>query len=216
MRNIPLFTTDNGVASLVLNQIPLKGEAYIQIQSASDSVALLNECTQFCKMAGANCVYASGYEISDYPIYTHLIELAIPRTLISSVNANTVLAGESSWNEWKNIYNARMSKVPCSALLSSYDKHRFLGKSYFVYEKDQMIGIGACEKDQVLALVSLIPGMGETVLCALCRHVAGREIRLEVAKENIPAMLLYTRMGFSERKELCRWYKIFDMSSKNT
>ena len=32
MKDIPVFTTDFGVASLILKEIPYRGEAYIRIQ----------------------------------------------------------------------------------------------------------------------------------------------------------------------------------------
>ena len=34
MRNIPVFTTEFGVASLILKEIPYKGTAYVRLQSS--------------------------------------------------------------------------------------------------------------------------------------------------------------------------------------
>ena len=49
MRDIPVFTTQYGVASLVLREIPYRQEAYISIQSSLQPEQLLEECIGFCR-----------------------------------------------------------------------------------------------------------------------------------------------------------------------
>ena len=53
MRNIPVFTTEFGVGSLILREIPYRQEAYIRIQDTGQPEIFLKECVDFCKTAGA-------------------------------------------------------------------------------------------------------------------------------------------------------------------
>jgi len=58
MRNIPIFDTPYGVASLVLKEIPYSSKAYITVQSCLDLDQLLEECVSFCRAVGAEEIYA--------------------------------------------------------------------------------------------------------------------------------------------------------------
>jgi hypothetical protein len=51
MRDFPFFTSDIGVASLVLREIPYKKEAYISVRDVQPGMLpdLLAECISFCK-----------------------------------------------------------------------------------------------------------------------------------------------------------------------
>ena len=60
MRNIPVFTTEYGVGSLILREIPYRQEAYIRIQDTKEPEAFLGECVDFCKAAGAERIYGTG------------------------------------------------------------------------------------------------------------------------------------------------------------
>ena len=61
MQNIPVFTSEFGGATLILQEVPRKGEAYCVVQWAQpgQTPALLAECARFCRMAGARRVLAS-------------------------------------------------------------------------------------------------------------------------------------------------------------
>ena len=58
MKDFPVFTTDYGVSSLILREIPYRREAYIHIQDVQpDQLAEhLRECVSFCRMAGAESI----------------------------------------------------------------------------------------------------------------------------------------------------------------
>ena len=43
MKDFPVFTTENGVASLVLKEIPYRREAYITLRDSRTPEALLEE-----------------------------------------------------------------------------------------------------------------------------------------------------------------------------
>ena len=65
MKDFPFFTTEYGVASLVLKEIPYKGEAYITLRDAQpgQEAELLAECVSFCRMAGAEKILAAGHSV---------------------------------------------------------------------------------------------------------------------------------------------------------
>ena len=76
MRDIPVFTTEYGVASLVLREIPYRQEAYICIQSSCQPGQLLAECIGFCRACGAEKIYARNHEIlGKYPLHTSIIKM---------------------------------------------------------------------------------------------------------------------------------------------
>ena len=61
MRNIPVFTGEFGAATLILQEIPGRGEAYCVVQwvQPGKTWEFLAECARFCRMAGARRVLAS-------------------------------------------------------------------------------------------------------------------------------------------------------------
>ena len=54
MRDLPMFTTEFGVASLILKEIPYREEAYILVQSTQEPEKLLRECIDFCRAVRYN------------------------------------------------------------------------------------------------------------------------------------------------------------------
>ena len=60
MKDIPVFTTENGVASLVLKEIPFRQIAYVKLLSSQCPEALLAEAVEFCRACGAERIEASG------------------------------------------------------------------------------------------------------------------------------------------------------------
>ena len=76
MRDMPLFTTENGVASLTLNQIPYTKSAWIRIQDSVMPASLLEECIEFCRALGAEYIYAAGDGCcACFPEYTKIIKM---------------------------------------------------------------------------------------------------------------------------------------------
>lgn len=77
MKNIPMFTTENGVASLILQEIPYRREAYVHIRCTAAPELLFRECFDFCKMAGAEKIYFTGHPLLEtrYPFHTSVLRL---------------------------------------------------------------------------------------------------------------------------------------------
>ena len=64
MKNIPVFTTEHGAASLFLREIPYRKRAHIKLQATQEPEKLLEECISFCRACGAEWCDAAGNEIT--------------------------------------------------------------------------------------------------------------------------------------------------------
>lgn len=211
MRDIPVLTTSSGVASLTLKEIPYKGIAYIRLQDTLEPEFLLKECVDFCRMAGAEHVYATGHEIlRRYPLHTAVIQMSCARDCLPQTDAALFPVLDNTLQEWMDIYNRTMENVPNSATMTIGDGQDLLktGDGYFVHRDDVLLGIGKASCNKIDVVVSLIPGSGRDVLLALCNALADDRVTVEVASANTRAIHLYQRLGFIQTAEIARWYKI--------
>lgn len=212
MKDIPLFTTENGIASLGLQEIPYTGRAYIHIRSALDPSGLVDECVGFCRMAGAERVYASGENLTAYPLHTRVLEMRCPRERIPRSDACMFPVTEQTLERWRGIYNAAMKSVPNAAWMSQRGARELLaeGNGYFIHQNGRLLGIGKASNGRISVVAAVERGSGETVMRALCDVMTEDVITLEVADTNEKAMRLYTRMGFLAAKEVSRWYQVYE------
>ena len=212
MKNITMFTTDAGAAGLVFEEIPYKKEAYIRIHAASAPQVLLDEAVSFCKAAGAENIYAMGHAIlEEYPVHTEIVRMECDKQLLPISSLKIVLAVTNTLQQWCDIYNEKMRSVPNAATLypSKLKKEQLAENCYFAYEDDKVLGIGMVRKGMVDAVVSLIPGRGRDVMAALCGILNDEIVAVEVAVNNAPAISLYKKMGFVEKKSISKWYCVF-------
>lgn len=211
MRDIPVFTTSAGVASLTLKEIPYKGLAYIRLQDSVDPEVLLKDCVAFCRAAGAERIYATGHEILEkYPIHTAIWRLSCLKNSLPKTDAAVFPVQDKTLEQWRQIYNTRMKNIPNAATMSLFDGQEMLkkGDGYFVHRDDTLLGIGKASDDKIEAVISVIPGSGQDVLVALCNALSDDRVTVEVASANTRALDLYMRLGFIQTAEISRWYKI--------
>lgn len=213
MRDFPIFTTDYGVASLILKEIPYKNEAYVCIRDVQPDGfdEHLKECVGFCKMAGAERVYACGHDaLEHYPHYTTVVEMCAEVSVEPTDLAQVFPVTEQTVQRWREIYNQRMRSVHNSQTLESRDEKRILESSgaYFVHSKGKLLGIGWIQDNKLLAIASMIPGEGKRVLETLMSLCNGERISLEVASTNLRAVRLYEKMGFLATKQISKWYVV--------
>ncbi len=211
MRNFPVFTTENGVGSLVLKEIPYSGNAYIKIQSSLSAEAFLADCLDFCKMAGACHIYATGDLLLErYPFHTAIWKMQADVSTLPQCSASLFPVTEKTAEQWRTIYNDKMRNVPNSSYVSMLDMIRLCkeGSAYFVHRDGQLIGIGKATYEKIDVVISLNPGAGEQVVCALAHGICGDHVELEVASANVKAAKLYERLGFVKSAELSRWHLI--------
>lgn len=209
LRNIPLFTTDNGIASITLEEIPYRKEAYIVIQSCCSLNALLVECVQLAKAAGAERIYATGHlDLRRYTLHTEIWEMERDNDLIPAAGLHLEPVREDTLDRWTEIYNRAMDGVPNAATMTMQKKKSVLEEQngYFVYKNSSCVGIGKAKIDRVEAIVSLEKGAGADVLSALAGSLTGDKICVEVASKNERAVHFYLKNGFKKAKVVSQWY----------
>ena len=212
MKDFPMFTTEYGAASLVLKEIPYKEEAYITILSSQEPEALLKECVSFCRMCGAERVYAKGESMPEgYPLQTAVLEMVLEVHAEDTEDRLVPVTAETV-GRWRSICNQRMRGVDNAATLESRDEAMILesGGAYFIYNKEEtLLGIGWLRDAELPVVAAVQPGAGERVMGALLAPMDGKTLTLQVASTNQRAIRLYDRLGFRETKEIRRWYRVF-------
>ena len=212
MKDIPMFTTDSGVSSLILKEIPYKQLAFIHVQDVQTGQLKphLEECISFCRMLGAEKILAKGHEeLQSYPLHSVVVEMTLMPEQ-REPEANLWPVTQESVTKWREIYNEAMGKFDNHATLTFHDEKQIVqsGGAYFVHRDGALLGIGWMDGQELLALVSVIPGMGETVARTLFTTVGSDKITLEVVSDNLRAVKLYERMGFVKTREVSRWYRM--------
>ena len=211
MKDIPMFTTEYGAASLFLREVSYTGKAHIKIQSSLDPEKLLEECVSFCRMCGAEWIDAAGHTyLEKYPLITSICAMQCSSDQIPQTDACLFPVTEKTVQQWLDIYNEKMKDIPNSAYMDSRDGKKLLetGDGYFVHRDGQLLGIGKAKGDFVDTVIAVQPGAGETVVRALASSLQCDTVRLWVASVNTRAIRLYERMGFVMVKEISRWYRV--------
>lgn len=211
MRDIPVFITDTGVASLTLKEIPYSAEAYIRFQDTREPEALLKECCDFCIAAGAQRIYASGHAILEqYPFHTSVWRMSRLRDGFPETDTALFPVQPQTLEQWRTLYNEKMRDVPNSSYMTLVDAKKLIerGSGYFVHRGDSLLGIGIATGEQIDTVIAAVPGAGRDVLLALNHALSGERITVEVASANTRAIQLYKRLGFLKTAELSHWYRI--------
>ena len=117
---------------------------------------------------------------------------------------------EKTLEQWRDIYNSRMARVPLAAYLTKTEAQEMVqkGQAYFVHRDGNLLGIGAVDGNTVLNVISLQPGAGKDVLRALVSTMPEGTVTLEVASANEKALRLYKACGFIPVSERIKWYRV--------
>lgn len=213
MKDIPIFDTQTGVSTLVLKEIPYKQVAYVKIRSVQPGglEEHLQECISFCRMCGAERIYAEGHpELEGRPAYCTVLRMNLtvpdidPPAMVFPVTEQTV-------RQWRDIYNEKMGPVDNSATMTARDEAQIIstGGACFVHDCGTLLGIGWVRESEILCIAAVQPGAGERVLGTLLTLLDSDRAELEVASTNRRAIRLYERMGFVAVEEKSRWYQIY-------
>lgn len=212
MKDLPVFTTENGAASLILREIAYQKTAYVRVQSSQSLPALVEECVSFCRAVGAEAVFAAGHpQLEQYPFHTAIVKLCCLKEAIEDTDAALFPVQEHTLQQWLDIYRQKVRHVPNAAWMTDADGQKMLadGDGYFVHRQGQLLGIGRADWDSIRFLAAVKPGAGADVVKALCHAIQAETVTLEAASANHKAMQLYRTLGFLESAEISRWYKIF-------
>lgn len=211
MKDFPIFTTQYGVASLILKEVPYRQTAYIHLHDSHEPEELLAECVSFCRICGAETIYASGNPILEsHPLHTAIWEM---RGQISyspeELPQLWPVTGENV-RQWRELHNQKMRHVPNAGTLEARDEKRILDScgAYFVHDREELLGIGWANENRLEAIASVHPGAGERICKAMQSLSPEEPLTLEVASANRKAVSLYEQMGFLKLRELSRWYRV--------
>lgn len=201
MKDIPIFTGCEGIASLILRQITYNGTAFVLLRSVfTTTEALARECTAFCRAVGAETVIFGGDgDFSGRPIYARVIERSIHRADLPKTEA--VARPSADTDEWLRIYRRRFADVPAATCFPSTEN------ALTVFDGEASIGIGQVEGGAIRLVASTAPGRGADCVAALAALCQADRITLTCAEENLPAMRLYDRLGFSRGDVKEIWYR---------
>ena len=213
MKDFPVFTTDWGVSSLILREIPYRAEAYVHIQDVQPEgfEEHLKECAAFCRMAGADRVYATGTQLMQaYPEYMSVYEMRGMAWVDPEKMVNLFPVTEQTVGRWRSLMNERLRSVDNAATLTAFDEKKILqsGGAYYIHRSGELLGLGWMEDTKLLLVAAVKPGAGETVMHSLMSLVEGADMTIEVASTNDRAIRLYEKLGFMKVREVVKWYKI--------
>lgn len=211
MRDFPVFTTQYGVASLYLKEIPYRGIAYIVVRDSQEPENLVQECACFCRACGAEQIYGTGHEaLSQYPEHTAVYEMRAEAWTDEEKLESLFPVTEQTVSKWRQIYNERMAEVDNAATQEAKDEKEILssGGAYFVHRGGELLGIGWLKGNELLAVASVKPGAGERVMHTLMSLIPGQTMELEVVSTNTRAIKLYEKLGFVRTKLRSQWYRL--------
>ena len=208
MKAIPVFTCADGIATLILREVFSRGEAYVLVRSVFSTVpALLRACEDFCRAAGATRVYFGGAaDFSDCRVYARLLERRIARQLLPETPALAVPVRAQEAAQWAALYNERFRAVPAAQSCRTPED------AYFIERGTERIGLGQVRGESLRSVAALRRGCGAACVSALAALAEGTHLRLLCAAENLPAMRLYDRLGFTRGAVKEIWYQKPDFS----
>ena len=211
MKDFPVFTTEYGVASLILREVPYRQEAYIHIQASREPGELLKECVSFCRMVGAEKIFARGHEyLESYPLHCVIYEMRGQASVDEAQVEHLWPVTEQTVGKWRTMMNERMAPVDNAGTLESRNEKDIVGSggAYFVHRDGELLGGGWIINGELLQVASFQPGAGERVMHTLMSTMPGQELKLDVVSTNAKAIRLYEKLGFIRTKELRRWYRV--------
>ncbi len=211
MKDLQVFTTEHGVASLILKEIPYQETAYVILRDSLEPMALARECADFCRACGGSRIYATGSDaLTEYPFYTAMWEMCCVRESLPDTDAALWPVQEKTLKTWQDIYNQKVRNVPNGAWMTHADAVKMLetGDGYFIHRGDTLLGIGRAGADRIDWVASVILGAGADVVKALAHAATEDTLSLTVASANQKAVTLYERLGFLRTAEISKWYRI--------
>ena len=214
MKDIPIFTTTAGTASLLLREIPYKKTACVFIRTVLPGglETVLSDCRDFCLQAGAERVLVTADQPLDLPLDHDLLELSRPKSGLPFLDKPVPLE-PLTWENasaYQTVYNRLFAAISTAATCDNSELSRLIpsGTAFLTRVDGSPAGIGAVQGCELRA-VGVLPeyrGLGRRLTLTLLEKLDGPELFLSVASTNKPALRLYERLGFQMRRVLGSWY----------
>lgn len=211
MVNIPVFTTDVGVATLILREIPQFGRAYVLPRSFFGAPeVLVRECAAFCRSVGAERVDVQLSAAAPGTAFScEIWELTRPALPAPESGLLLEPLGPEMLDVYRALYNRRFRAVDNAASCSAQDAREAAQKgAYLLLEQGEAIGLGQIWDGELYAVAAGRPGLGYALTCALLQKAVPGPVRLQVASSNAPALRLYERLDFEKTGVRSRWFRV--------
>ena len=217
MKDIPIFTGQFGVGTLILREIPYKQCAYVLVRSAREGQMreFLEECSSFCRAAGAEWVLASAPEPLSFLPHVHdMLEYACPREQLPPPLRPVELEPLSDRNaeRYREIYNDLFRAIPNAATCTPEDLRRLREKDTVFLALVGGETAGICQwSGSELEAIGVLPafrGLGHRLALTAFERMEGETITLRVSSSNTPALRLYQKLGFDRSRVLSSWYAL--------
>ncbi len=215
MKDIPIFTTANGTASLLLREIPYKSCAYVVVRSVFSGGldGLLEECAAFCVQAGAERVLASADEpLAALPHVHDMLLLSRPREGLPPPEKPVELAPVTAENggSYQALYNRLFFDIPNAATCRRAELEALIarGSGFLALSGGVPAGLGEISGNELRAL-GVSPefrGLGRPLALTLLGRLPGPVLEVRTSSRNPRALRLYERIGFRVERVLSRWY----------
>ena len=215
MKDIPIFTGEHGVATLILREIPHQQRAYVMLRTVWRLQPFLSECRAFCRMAGAESVYVTGQEdLSGLP-FVHAMERWTCRRadlppLVEPVDLTPL--DDSNRETFRTLYNRLFAQIPNAATCTPQEVERIQReeRAALAVVEGQIAGL-AQWTDGRLEAIGVEPefrGLGYRLALTVLHRMTTETVELQVSSANQRALALYQRLGFTKTETLSRWYDL--------
>ena len=169
MKDIPVFSCPDGIATLILREVPFRGEGYILVRGVFGTLeGLLAECAGFCRAAGAERLFAAGEaDFSGYSAAIRILGRSAPReSLLPAPEAVRLVpvTGETA-ADWAREYNARFRAVPAAESCSPAEERALAagGEALKTINLDTLYGVYTANDKRELAHTAIIGVMKNLV-----------------------------------------------------
>ena len=127
-----------------------------------------------------------------------------------TLTANLWPVTEENIGKWRQFMNEKLKTVDNAATLEKRDEKDILekGGAYFVHDREELLGAGWLEGEELHLLASAKQGMGARVFHTLLSVTWPERVTLQVASTNERAIRLYEKMGLVKTGEAARWYRV--------
>ena len=216
MKNIPMFTSPYGIATLILREIPWSGSAYVLVRSVwnDQTAALLEECRGFCRAVGAKEIFAA-YDTEELPAEPayDMIRMTRPKAglPVGKMLELEPLTRENS-GAYLEIYNRCFAAVPSAASYDRTSLEPLYGEdlAWLANVNGEYAGVAEISKEGLegIAVLPAYRGLGYDLALAALRMVPSPVLCLKVASTNVRAIALYERLGFTPERVEKRWFRL--------
>lgn len=215
MKDIPIFTGEHGIATLILREIPHQQRAYVMLRTVWHLQPFLEECRAFCRMAGAESVYVTGEDCLDMLPFVHEMQRWTCRRdklppLTEPVQLQPLTDGNRE--EFRRLYNDLFAQVPNAATCTAQEAARIQREEQaaLAIVDGQTAGLVQWT-DNRLEAIAVLPehhGLGYRLALTVLHRMEAETVELQVSSANERALRLYQRLGFAKAGALSRWYDL--------